>query len=65
MQQGDSDTVRTQIRDATLANVTATLDGETVQTVEWAATDSVDRLALGVAAGVSLGDFYARPLGGV
>ena len=52
------DTPRTVIRDATLADVTADLDRDAVRAVEWAATETVDALALGVRGDVPLGDFY-------
>jgi len=64
MQQGDNTTVRTQIRDATLDHLAADLDRGAVRAIEWATTDSVDRLALGVTGGVELGDFYTPALRG-
>jgi hypothetical protein len=54
----DLPTPRTAVRDAVLADVTATLDADAVDAVEWATTETTDRLSLGTAPGVDLGDFY-------
>lgn len=53
--------VRTQIRDATLVNLSETVDTTAVlDAVAWASKDTVDQLALGTHPNVALDDWYAR-----
>lgn len=55
----DSTSVRTAIRDVTLAATSPRIDdADLLGAVEWASEETVDRLALGTREDVDLGDFY-------
>lgn len=52
-------TIRTTIRDATLANCSQSVDDAAMlDAVEWASEETVDALALGTRSDVDLGDYY-------
>jgi len=53
-------TVRTQIRDVTLASLSRTVDdADTLAAIEWATEETVDALALGTRSDADLADYYA------